>query len=67
MAESFDTIIGELCDCGHEKADHKNALGGIAPGHGECGKCDCIKFTWASFIFAGEEAETTNGKGEDMD
>ena len=67
MAESFDTIIGELCDCGHEKADHKNALGGYAPGHGSCNKCSCDKFTWASFIFEGEEAETHNQEGGSMD
>lgn len=69
MAQSFETIIGELCECGHEKAEHKNSLGGYAPGHGECGRknCDCKKFTWVSFIFEGEEAETHSGKGDIMD
>lgn len=68
MAESFETIIGELCDCGHEKTDHLDLLNGLAVGHGACkiNDCKCDKFTWASFIFAGENAVNSK-KGENMD
>lgn len=43
-------IIDEQCSCGHNKSEHADALGGLAPGHGECEECECEKFTWVGFI-----------------
>jgi hypothetical protein len=66
MAHTFETIVGELCQCGHERARHRDLFGGYVLGHGSCKKCSCKKFTWACFIFAGEEAETQT-KEDSMD
>lgn len=40
-------IIDEYCTCGCLKSEHNDTL---AKGHGSCKKCDCPKFTWASFV-----------------
>jgi len=52
MENMMDTVVGEMCHCGHEKADHD---GEIHAGHCRWASCTCGQFTWASFIFAEEE------------
>lgn len=45
----------EICSCGHVRAAHEDACGGLAIGHGACIanamprkriSCSCVKFTW---------------------
>lgn len=42
---------GSRCTCGHIgdkiNSEHNDTM---AYGHGDCQKCDCLKFTWAGFI-----------------
>lgn len=49
-----DRIVGEMCQCKHERVHHY----GPAPvaGHGPCsvGRCRCAKFRWAKSIKEGE-------------
>lgn len=52
MENMMDTVVGEMCHCGHEKIEHD---GVIHSGH--CHSCDCGQFTWASFIFAEEDGD----------
>ena len=52
MENMMDTVVGEMCFCGHEKDKHDGA---IHAGHCKCNDCGCGQFTWASFIFAEEE------------
>jgi hypothetical protein len=47
-------IIGELCHCGHFRSEHHDT---IAYGHGKCGQCKCVKYTWKAMVF-GTRKET---------
>lgn len=57
MKNMMDTVVGEMCCCGHDKSDHD---GLIHAGHCKSDNCDCGQFTWASFIFAEEERNDAN-------
>jgi len=48
-------VIDEICDCGHKKSEHNDAVEGFAKGHGDCTYCSCRKFTWKKFIYETEE------------
>lgn len=44
-------IVDELCTCGHRKSEHAETPAGV-PNHGPCTKCECLKFTFADFVYA---------------
>ncbi len=45
------TIVGELCTCGHTQEAHDGLTG-----HGPCTiqRCPCKQYTWQDFIFEEE-------------
>ncbi len=45
----WSKVKDELCECGHKKSEHGATL---VPGHGECNRCKCKKFTWVAFLDA---------------
>lgn len=48
------SITDELCFCSHLKSQHNDKLFTkliFSKGHGSCILCECIKFTWKSFIY----------------
>lgn len=46
-----EDIQDEMCTCGHLKSEHADLVDGFIPDAGECEQCDCVRFTWESFIF----------------
>jgi hypothetical protein len=38
--------VDEQCMCRHLRSEHYDT---VAYGHGDCGRCDCQKFSWHSF------------------
>lgn len=50
------SVRDEMCYCGHLRSNHEDPallpFPGLAPGHGKCSdeSCDCVKFTWKSFV-----------------
>jgi len=57
-----------VCGCEHTgdgpMSEHKDDLGLISPGHGECEVrgCSCIKFTWKRFVSRVELAPSPYGR-----
>ncbi len=52
------TIVDQKCYCGHLSSEHEPSqrpFGGQTykfGGHGPCRECNCVQFTWQSFVYA---------------
>lgn len=49
-------IAGELCECGHQRTEHHSMTEVYDDHGGHCEVCECIRYTWDTFINAKGEA-----------